>query len=672
MKQVSLFFVFCMLITRVAHASEVERLESEGWDMSRCQVLPASTYNLKIDSDRIPVKFLNDTGGSVRPAYLDLKGNVKFRNGSKSADEVWSDRTVRNTNWIWFDSFDRCIGMANATKDWAEGYQLISQLAQPVTSDRASKSKDPSVKNPKVTWSAFCTEGDCTNGIGKISVPTGGYIMASFKAQQASGFAFQVLSEKPGKEMFCEINLAGGIEVGVRHCIAMQMKAHIFMYPKLNGRENGRTIVVAPNGQVLSQKVYENGKEVTLDLYPNDDAAVRDGRNYLVQEVIPQLGQRREKRDRRIDGYIKAELWNIPGFELAGGPLSTRVKTTRRSSVVASNIGERKPKTRSSTSGLDITNNSTCIEGNCVSGIGKLAFSTGEYIIAHFNKGKASGLAIQVLKDEPGKEMFCEINVVDSKLTGLHHCFFAQFKFHIFRDPQVDGEADGRVMMLDSKGSLFFHEIYDEGEKITREVYSDKAEALSEGKNFLARTAIPAIGALRADRNPEIDKHIPRDLWLVPGFKLAGGRLTSSNTSLSIEDRELKREKLSKPALPPRATQGEPRVSSKPKPKLKKADPIDSLVEKAAELNRGARQYNPLYKLERVYVDRDAFQLVYEFRALKSINKLNRKAMEIGAAAAYCKSFKMLPFREQKMPSRWSYLDSDGNNMTVITRMDDC
>ena len=51
----------------------------------------------------------------------------------------------------------------------------------------------------------------------------------------------------------------------------------------------------------------------------------------------------------------------------------------------------------------------------------------------------------------------------------------------------------------------------------------NKAEALSAGKKFLARTAVPAVGALRANRNRKIDKHIPRELWSVPGFKLAGG-----------------------------------------------------------------------------------------------------------------------------------------------------
>ena len=72
-------------------------------------------------------------------------------------------------------------------------------------------------------------------------------------------------------------------------------------------------------------------------------------------------------------------------------------------------------------------------------------------------------------------------------------------------------------------------------------------------------------------------------------------------------------------------------ASSRPKPKPKKKEPIDILIEKAAELDRGARQYNPLYKLESVYVDTDAYELVYEFQALKSINRLNKKAMEMGA-----------------------------------------
>jgi hypothetical protein len=96
------------------------------------------------------------------------------------------------------------------------------------------------------------------------------------------------------------------------------------------------------------------------------------------------------------------------------------------------------------------------------------------------------------------------------------------------------------------------------------------------------------------------------------------------------------------------------------------------LIEKAAELDRGARQYNPLYKLESVYVDTDAYELVYEFQTLKSIDRLNQKAMEMGAEAAYCRGFKMIPFRKQNMPSRWKYLDSDGNTMTIVTKVEDC
>ena len=167
----------------------------------------------------------------------------------------------------------------------------------------------------------FCLEGDCEDGVGKMPVPTGGYIVGRFYKGKMSGFAFQMLTEARGKEMFCETNMAMGKVSGVQHCYASQLGAHVFMYPKVNGRTDGRTILVAPNGDVISHKVYESGKEITLELYESDKAAVRDGKTYLLREVIPLLGERRRNRDKRIDAYVKSALWDIPGFKLSGGSL---------------------------------------------------------------------------------------------------------------------------------------------------------------------------------------------------------------------------------------------------------------------------------------------------------------------------------------------------------------
>ena len=465
-------FVF-LFITPAASASEVDRLESEGWDMSRCQTLPPSTYNLKRDSDRIAVKFLNDTGSSIKPAYIDLKGNVKFLSGPKPTDEIWSDKTVRNTNWLWFDNFDRCLGMATATSAWGNGYQRISELlSSNLGSQNNTNKRTKSSSSSTIDASAFCLEGDCKNGVGKMPVPSGGYIVGRFYEGKMSGFAFQMLSENPGKEMFCEINMAMGKVAGVQHCFAAQLSAHLFMYPKVNGRNDGRTILLAPNGDVVSHKAYQSGKEITLDLYDSDKAAVRDGRNYLDREVIPTLRERRRKRDKRIDAYVRPELWDIPGFQL----------------------GDRS----SSTSGA-------------------------------------------------------------------------------------------------------------------REVGSGGSSAQS-------------ISSSSASRQAETSK---------------------ARESAAV-------------------------APTRPKPKPRKKEPIDILIEKAAELDRGARQYNPLYKLESVYVDTDAYELVYEFQALKSIDRLNQKAMQMGAEAAYCRGFKMIPFRKQNMPSRWKYLDADGNTMTIVTKVEDC
>ena len=75
-------------------SQEAKRLFLEGWDMSLCRQLPFSRYQSPApESDLIPVKFFNDTGAMILPAYLDLKGRVTFLN-SKKPDAVWNDKMI--------------------------------------------------------------------------------------------------------------------------------------------------------------------------------------------------------------------------------------------------------------------------------------------------------------------------------------------------------------------------------------------------------------------------------------------------------------------------------------------------------------------------------------------------------------------------------------------------
>ena len=91
-----------------------------------------------------------------------------------------------------------------------------------------------------------------------------------------------------------------------------------------------------------------------------------------------------------------------------------------------------------------------------------------------------------------------------------------------------------------------------------------------------------------------------------------------------------------------------------------------------AELNAGSRQINFNYRLDKVRIDPKKFELVYEFTAMKPIRDLDTSVISIANQTAYCSSSKLKPFRDENMPARWSYVDSEDQTFEVITAVSDC
>lgn len=112
-----------------ASYSEAE-LETGGWDMERCGNIPRSKYTTGKAEDKVTVTFVNDTGGSVYPAYIDLKGQIKFL-AKRSAEAVWDDTTYLKTNWVWFSDDRKCLGWSASSPQWSDKFQLVSTVAQP-------------------------------------------------------------------------------------------------------------------------------------------------------------------------------------------------------------------------------------------------------------------------------------------------------------------------------------------------------------------------------------------------------------------------------------------------------------------------------------------------------------------------------------------------------------
>ena len=105
-------------------------LESGGWDMKRCENIPRSKYSTGKAEDKVSVTFVNDTGGSVYPAFSDLKGQIKFL-AKRSAEAVWDDTTYLKTNWVWFSDDRKCLGWSASSPQWSDKFQLVSTVAQP-------------------------------------------------------------------------------------------------------------------------------------------------------------------------------------------------------------------------------------------------------------------------------------------------------------------------------------------------------------------------------------------------------------------------------------------------------------------------------------------------------------------------------------------------------------
>lgn len=106
---------------------EPMRLTKEGYDMSACQFLPSSSYNVGVEEETLKVTFVNDTGDGVTPAYTDRKGKVKFLR-RRGIDQIWKDSTYIGTIWVWFSDDKTCLGISPSKFEWSDDYQMVTDL----------------------------------------------------------------------------------------------------------------------------------------------------------------------------------------------------------------------------------------------------------------------------------------------------------------------------------------------------------------------------------------------------------------------------------------------------------------------------------------------------------------------------------------------------------------
>jgi hypothetical protein len=119
--------ILCSLPVSASMQDEPMRLTNEGYDMSACQFLPSSSYNVGVEEETLKVTFINDTGDGVTPAYTDRKGKVKFLR-RRGIDQIWKDSTYIGTIWVWFSDDKTCLGISPSKFEWSDDYQMVTDL----------------------------------------------------------------------------------------------------------------------------------------------------------------------------------------------------------------------------------------------------------------------------------------------------------------------------------------------------------------------------------------------------------------------------------------------------------------------------------------------------------------------------------------------------------------
>ena len=92
----------------------------------------------------------------------------------------------------------------------------------------------------------------------------------------------------------------------------------------------------------------------------------------------------------------------------------------------------------------------------------------------------------------------------------------------------------------------------------------------------------------------------------------------------------------------------------------------------AAELNSKRGQINFNYRLDKVRIDPNRFELVYEFTSMVPIRDLDTSVISVANQTAFCSSGKLKPFRDENMAARWSYVDAESEKYEVLTTTSSC
>ena len=628
--------------------------------------------------NRSGLQFCATEGGSIEFAYVDPKGKVKgspylrlFKGKITevgkwfATDNVWSvpinlddlyrdQKALRKTGSRLDEFLPRWFPEYKTRRTFVTEKEMLAAIEASNRKASDSKSTPLSRKNTSISTNnklngsakPGCQFGDCINGFGGYLYASGSQYIGGWKESYRDGYGIDI--DRTGKQT-CESFRKNKKTEGLQVCLTTGLVATARFY--LDGKKSGDSIAWdARSGNITSISIWSNGKysgQARIDMRGMEAAwtklktsnygAMRSSflEDEFVSLTLPEDTQSQWLRDRELARASKTQ--QIP----AEAPMK---------------LG--------------------CISGNCEDGFGE--FATPDMTIAGiFKNRRVSGYTLIT-----SSEQQCESRMAGGFHAGMEHCVDIQSGNHSFAYRYKAGLKSAKLT-ISPDGDLVSYRVYEDDEEISI-AFSSEAEkrevASIEFAEFywvLSKFKRKAPREARVLRVASLEKIPPitfgsdvDDAYEEPIEKpKTVSKPQRSTKTKSPENTKPKAKIVAKsssvaPANPPRAVSKSER--DKPKSNLQRLAYI------VAELNAGSRQINFNYRLDKVRIDPNKFELVYEFTAMVPIRELDTSVLSVANQTAYCSSSKLRPFRDENMPARWAYIDDEDQTFEVITGVSDC
>ncbi|MDA7581575.1 hypothetical protein N8718_01495 [Luminiphilus sp.] len=494
--------------------------------------------------------------------------------------------------------------------------------------------------------SAFCIRGDCNNGYGVLD-KLNNKMASRFINSEANGYAVWV---NPNG-MVCETMLVRDKATGIQRCtISTEDLSDGIAYIAWVDGKKSHTFITDTEGKIITRMPIPPSKFRRADI-----------------DVQAMWKQAKRNRDSASD-FVLAELpERLKPFPEVWFP-SERAKASKPSKPKVASTPPKpksapKPKPVKKAKVAKAAPPARCVEGNCVNGFGTLKVGGSEFI-GKFTDGKLFGYGL-VMTDE----VYCEAYLINTKFDGLAHCFLPATNHHVFR--KMKGKLNnGPQIIISSAGDITSFDMYVDGEKI--DGYFGSTSNKRRRQSMELRNFQTGLSNLRRGAPEQIANWVPSQLRTIPNLEVAGFKsMPPLNRERMTREVDPSNPNVIK-TLPAPASRSSNRNGGVLSGANYETTELGQLALIASELNGNRRQVNPNYRLERVRIEPNEFELHFEFITPRDVSGLNKSLLRSSNRTAYCKSSKLEPFRTQNMPARYRFTDPNNEEINFLIKASEC